>query len=91
MGLTYIPSKSTVTVYQLWMRITPQDICEQILELAKKGLMPSQIIIYLQNLYDIKPIKNITVNKILRILRFYSLAPEISEDRHHLIKKAVVV
>ncbi|CAG8474281.1 29455_t:CDS:2 [Racocetra persica] len=97
MGFMNISGKSkvnTISSYQHmlpWMRITPQDICEQILELAKKELTPSQISIYLRNFCDIKPVKNITVNKILRILKSYGLAPEIPEDLHHLIKKATTV
>ncbi|CAG8809761.1 8860_t:CDS:2, partial [Racocetra persica] len=78
-------------VSSLFMTITPQYICEQILELARKGLTPSQLCVYLRNLYNIKPVKNITVNKILRILKFYGQAPEIPEDLYHLIKKAVAV
>ncbi|CAG8446734.1 5496_t:CDS:2, partial [Dentiscutata heterogama] len=73
------------------MGITPQDICEQVLELAKKGLTPSQLCVFLRNLYNFKPVKDITVNKILRILKSYGLAPEIPEDLYHLIKKAIAV
>ncbi|CAG8845987.1 5740_t:CDS:1, partial [Racocetra persica] len=42
------------------MGITPQYICEQVLELAKKGLTPSQLFVFLRNLYNFKPVKDIT-------------------------------
>jgi len=48
---------------------TPNDICEQILKLANKGITPSQIRMILQNSCDFRPVKDITVNKILRILK----------------------
>ncbi|KAF9993405.1 ribosomal 40S subunit protein S13, partial [Entomortierella chlamydospora] len=39
----------------------------------------------------IAQVKNVTGNKILRILKSNGLAPEIPEDLYHLIKKAVAV
>ncbi|CAG8694242.1 23363_t:CDS:2 [Dentiscutata erythropus] len=72
-----------------WMKITPNDVCEQNLKLANEGITPSQISVRLRNSCDFG--KNITVNKILRILKLNGLAPEIPEDLYHLIKKAVVI
>ncbi|CAG8797184.1 26114_t:CDS:2, partial [Gigaspora rosea] len=37
------------------------------------------------------PVKDITVNKILRILKLNGLAPEVPEDLYHLIKKAIAI
>ncbi|RIB01008.1 40S ribosomal protein S13-like protein [Gigaspora rosea] len=70
---------------------TPNDICEQILKLANKGITPSQIRMILQNSCDFRPVKDITVNKILRILKLNGLAPEVPEDLYHLIKKAIAI
>ncbi|CAG8756209.1 5406_t:CDS:2, partial [Racocetra fulgida] len=53
------------------VNITPKNICEQILNLAKKDMTPSQIAVNLQGMYNIRPTRNITVNKILRILMCY--------------------
>ncbi|CAG8780544.1 9598_t:CDS:10, partial [Dentiscutata erythropus] len=83
--LSCLPKKATK------MRTTSQDICEQILKLAKKSLTPSELCIHLWNLYNFKPVKDITMNKILRILKSHGLAPKISEDLYHLIKKAIAV
>ncbi|KAF0386054.1 40S ribosomal protein S13 [Gigaspora margarita] len=73
------------------MKITPNDICEQILKLAIKDITPSQIRMIIQNLCDFRPVKDITVNKILRILKLNGLALEIPEDLYHLIKKAIAI
>ncbi|KAF9352799.1 ribosomal 40S subunit protein S13, partial [Mortierella sp. AD094] len=59
--------------------------------LAKKGMTPSQIGVILRDSQGIAQVKNVTGNKILRILKSNGLAPEIPEDLYHLIKKAVAV
>lgn len=45
----------------------------------------------LRDAHGIPQVKNVTGNKILRILKTSGLAPEIPEDLYHLIKKAVSV
>jgi small subunit ribosomal protein S13e len=62
-----------------WLKLTSDDVKEQIYKLAKKGLTPSQIGVIL------------TGNKILRILKAKGLAPAIPEDLYFLIKKAVAI
>ena len=74
-----------------WVQISVNDLVEQIVKLAKKGTTPSQIGVLLRDCYGIPQVKNITGNKILRILRKHGLAPEIPEDLYMLIKKAVNV
>lgn len=74
-----------------WLKNTPDDVCEQIFKLAKKGMSPSQIGVVLRDSHGIAQVKNVTGNKILRILKSNGLAPEIPEDLYHLIKKAVAV
>ena len=59
--------------------------------MAKKGQTPSQIGVMLRDTMGIAQVKNVTGNKILRILKSNGLAPEIPEDLYHLIKKAVSV
>ncbi|BBG97411.1 Ribosomal L22e protein family [Prunus dulcis] len=63
-----------------WLKISTQDVEENICKFAKKGLTPSQI-----------GVKSVTGSKILRILKAHGLAPEIPEDLYHLIKKAVSI
>ncbi|CAM0139030.1 ribosomal 40S subunit protein S13 [Umbelopsis sp. WA50703] len=74
-----------------WVKTTPEEVCEQIFKLAKKGLAPSQIGVILRDSHGIPQVKGVTGNKILRILKSNGLAPEIPEDLYQLIKKAVSV
>ncbi|KAJ3037222.1 ribosomal 40S subunit protein S13 [Rhizophlyctis rosea] len=74
-----------------WLKTTPEEVIDQIGKLAKKGLTPSQIGVILRDQHGIAQVKNVTGNKILRILKSNGLAPEIPEDLYHLIKKAVAV
>ena len=74
-----------------WVKSTPEEVVESICKLAKKGLAPSQIGVILRDSHGIAQVKNVTGNKILRILKSSGLAPEIPEDLYHLIKKAVSV
>merc|ERR1711957_572773 len=59
-----------------WVRISSNDLVDQIIKLAKKG---------------IPQCKSITGSKILRILKKSGLAPKIPEDLYHLIKKALQI
>ena len=72
-----------------WLKATPEDVCNQIFKLARKGLTPSQIGVQLRDSQGIAQVRFVTGNKILRILKSEGLAPQIPEDLYHLIKKAV--
>ena len=74
-----------------WVRIQSNDLIDQIVKLAKKGNMPSQIGVALRDSYGIPQVKSITGSKILRILKKEGLAPQIPEDLYYLIKKAVSI
>uniref|UniRef100_A0A2K6RT20 Small ribosomal subunit protein uS15 n=1 Tax=Rhinopithecus roxellana TaxID=61622 RepID=A0A2K6RT20_RHIRO len=65
-----------------WLKLTSDDVKEQIYKLAKKGLTPSQIGVILRDSHR---------NNILRLLKSKGLAPDLPEDLYHLIKKAVAV
>ncbi|CAG8576729.1 18020_t:CDS:2 [Acaulospora morrowiae] len=52
-----------------WLKTTPEDVCEQIFKFAKKGMTPSQIGVNLRDSHGIAQVKNVTGNKILRILK----------------------
>lgn len=64
-----------VTICQLfvhpfqWLKLSPEEVKEQIYKLAKKGLNPSQIGVVLRDSYGVAQVKNVTGNKILRILK----------------------
>merc|ERR1711908_247533 len=72
-----------------WLKMKPDDVCDHIKKLAKKGVTPSQIGVTLRDSFGVPQVKNVTGQKILRILKVESLAPQIPEDMYHLIKKAV--
>ena len=74
-----------------WTKARPQDVCEHVCKLAKKGLTPSQIGVTLRDSHGIPLIKSITGKKVVRILRANGLAPSLPEDLYHLIKKAVSI
>ncbi|PWN91641.1 putative 40s ribosomal protein S13.e [Acaromyces ingoldii] len=74
-----------------WLKTTPEEVCNQIFKLARKGLTPSQIGVQLRDSQGIAQVRFVTGNKILRILKSEGLAPQIPEDLYHLIKKAVAV
>ncbi|KAH1248981.1 40S ribosomal protein S13 [Glycine max] len=74
-----------------WLKISSQDVEENICKFAKKGLTPSQIGVILRDSHGIAQVNSVTGSKILRILKAHGLAPEIPEDLYHLIKKAVSI
>ncbi|CAI9770318.1 unnamed protein product [Fraxinus pennsylvanica] len=74
-----------------WLKISSQDVEDNICKFAKKGLTPSQIGVILRDSHGIAQVKSVTGSKILRILKGHGLAPEIPEDLYHLIKKAVAI
>ncbi|KAH9478246.1 40S ribosomal protein S13 [Psilocybe cubensis] len=74
-----------------WLKTTPEDVVDQIVKLARKGLTPSQIGVTLRDSHGIPQVRFVTGNKILRILKSQGLGPSIPEDLWHLIKKAVSV
>ncbi|KAL7009756.1 ribosomal 40S subunit protein S13 [Cystobasidiomycetes sp. EMM_F5] len=74
-----------------WLKATPEEVVDQIYKFARKGMTPSQIGIVLRDSYGIAQVKQVTGNKIVRILRTQNLAPEYPEDLHHLMKKAVAI
>jgi len=74
-----------------WLKLTPDEVKDQIYKLARKGLRPSQIGVILRDSHGVAQVRWVTGNKILRILKAKGLAPEIPEDLYHLIKKAVAI
>ncbi|CAF0769896.1 unnamed protein product [Didymodactylos carnosus] len=83
-----LPYKRTVPS---WLKLTAEDVIDQICKLAKKGLTPSQIGVILRDSHGVAQTRFVTGNKILRIMKAKGLAPSKPEDLHHLIKKAVAI
>jgi small subunit ribosomal protein S13e len=74
-----------------WLKLSADEVKEQIYKLAKKGMSPSQIGVILRDSHGVAQVKWITGNKILRILKAKGLAPTLPEDLYSLIKKAVAI
>ena len=74
-----------------WLKVTAQEVTENICKLAKKGHTPSQIGVILRDSHGIPQVGSVTSSKVLRILKGHGLAPELPEDLYFLIKKAVNV
>ncbi|XP_066999166.1 small ribosomal subunit protein uS15 [Anabrus simplex] len=74
-----------------WLKLSSEDVREQIYKLAKKGLTPSQIGVILRDSHGVAQVRFVSGNKILRIMKAMGLAPDLPEDLYYLIKKAVAI
>ncbi|XP_047003828.1 40S ribosomal protein S13 [Schistocerca americana] len=74
-----------------WLKLKDEDVREQISKLARKGLTPSQIGVILRDSHGVAQVRFVSQNKILRIMKAMSLAPDLPEDLYYLIKKAVAI
>ena len=83
-----LPYRRTVPT---WLKLTSEDVKDQIFKLSKKGLTPSQIGVILRDSHGVAQVRFVTGNKILRILKSKGLAPDLPEDIYYLIKKAVSI
>ncbi|PIK38926.1 40S ribosomal protein S13-like protein [Apostichopus japonicus] len=52
-----------------WLKLSAEDVKEQIYKLSKKGLTPSQIGVILRDSHGVAQVRFVTGNKILRILK----------------------
>ena len=77
-----LPYRRTVPT---WLKLTPEDVKEQIFKLSKKGLTPSQIGVILRDSHGVAQVRFVTGNKILRILKSKGLAPDLPEDIYYLV------
>jgi len=74
-----------------WLKVSCDEVVDQVCKLAKKGLTPSQIGVILRDSHGIAQVNSVTGQKIVRILKANGLAPDIPEDLYMLIKKSVNV
>lgn len=83
-----LPYRRTVPT---WLKLTSEDVKDQIQKLAKKGLTPSQIGVILRDSHGVAQVRFVTGTKILRIMKALGTAPDLREDLYYLIKKAVAI
>ncbi|MDD5087100.1 MAG: 30S ribosomal protein S15 [Candidatus Nanoarchaeia archaeon] len=82
------PSKKTNLS---WIRYKPKELEILISKLAKEGKTPSQIGLYLRDVYGIPDIKSICGRKISKILQERNLLSNIPEDLMALIKRSIAL
>ena len=58
-----------------WLKTTPEDVVENIIKMARKGLQPSAIGVALRDSHGIPQVRFVTGNKILRILKSNGVSP----------------
>ena len=58
-----------------WLKITAAEVTEHCSKMARKGLTPSQIGVSLRDSAGIAQVKNVTGNKILRLLKSAGTSP----------------
>lgn len=83
-----LPYRRTVPT---WLKLTPDEVKDQIFKLAKKGMTPSKIGVILRDSHGVAQVRFVTGNKILRIMKAMGHVPDLPEDLYHLIKKAVAI
>ena len=92
MGRTHAPGKGisqSALLYRrtvpTWLKLTSEDVKDQIFKLSKKGMTPSQIGVILRDSHGVAQVRFVTGNKILRILKSKGLAPDLPEDIYYLV------
>mgnify|MGYP000754720290 CR=1 FL=1 len=72
-----------------FVRLTPQEIENIIIELARKGEPPTKIGLILRDQYGIPTVRQVLGKKLCQVLKENNLLPDIPEDLMNLIKKAL--
>lgn len=82
------PAKKVISS---WLRYKPKEIQLLIIKLAKEEKTPSQIGLYLRDVYGIPDVMLITKKSITQILEESKLLPEIPEDITALIRRSIAL
>lgn len=77
------------TAQPTFVRLTPQEIENLIIDLARKGEPPAMIGIILRDQYGIPSVRQVLGKKLSQVLKEHDLLPEIPEDLMNLIRKAL--
>ncbi|HDO21164.1 MAG: 30S ribosomal protein S15 [archaeon GB-1867-097] len=71
-----------------WLKYTPDEIENLVIELAKRGNPPSMIGLILRDQYGIPLVKQVVGKKITEILEEHNLASQLPEDLYNLLRRA---
>ena len=74
-----------------WVRYKDKEVELLVVKLAKEGKSPSQIGIYLRDVYGVPSTKLAANKKVTEILKEKKLLKELPEDLFQLIKKAIKI
>nr|AOZ56147.1 ribosomal protein S15P/S13E [uncultured korarchaeote] len=74
-----------------WVKMSPKEVEELVVNLARKGVPPSKIGVILRDTYGIPLVKLVTGKKINKILEDAGVPMDIPEDLKNLIKKAKII
>lgn len=74
-----------------WVRYKARETELLVVKLAKEGKTPSQIGIFLRDVYGIPSVRTVSGKKVAAILKAKKLLTAIPEDLNSLIKKAITV
>ena len=72
-----------------FVKLTPQEVENLIIELARKGEPPAMIGLILRDKYGIPSVRQVLGKKLTQVLAENNLLPELPEDLMNLIRKAL--
>ena len=71
-----------------WVKLSPQEIEQLIVDLAKKGYKPATIGLILRDVYGIPSVRQVVGKKLCQILKEHGVMPPLPQDLSDLIEKA---
>lgn len=71
-----------------WLKLGPEEVESQVIELAKEGSPPSKIGVILRDQYGVPLVKTASGKKVTQIMREAKLAMDLPEDLGNLLNKA---
>lgn len=72
-----------------WLQFTPEEVELLIVELARKGYLPSMIGVILRDQYGVPLTKAVLNSRITEVLRKHGIELSIPEELYNLIRRAV--
>lgn len=71
-----------------WVKLSPQEIEQLVVDLAKKGYKPAMIGLILRDVYGIPSVRQVVGKKLCQILKEHGVMPSLPQDLSDLIEKA---
>ena len=74
-----------------WVSVSPEEVEELVVKLAKEGKRPSEIGLVLRDQYGVPDVRTVTGKKLVQILKDHNIAPKYPQDLMDLMRKAVML